>query len=103
MARPKTRTNTGAAPPTNEIGAVLSSGFVPAGLAPWITWVDVEEQVPELRWPMSVRTYQTMRGDSQIAALYTATLLGIQKMNWLIDPNGAAPEMVQKLSIDYNI
>ena len=103
MARPKTTTNTGAAPPLNEIGSVLNGNFSPAGMAPWITWVDVEETVPQLKWPMSVRTYQNMRTDSQIAALYDATLLAILKMDWLIDPNGAPTEMVNKLSTDYNI
>jgi len=103
MARPKTKTATGAAPPTNEIGTVLNGNFSPAGMAPWITWVDVEETVPQLRWPMSIRTYQNMRNDSQIAALYEATLLAVRKMEWLIDPNGADTEIVQKLSTDYNI
>src|SRR5215831_12140787 len=103
MARPKTKTVTGAAPPTNEIGTVLNGNFSPAGMAPWITWVDVEETVPQLRWPMSIRTYQRMRNDSQIAALYDATLLAILKMDWLIDPNGAEDDMVKKLSTDYNI
>jgi len=103
MARPKTTTNTGAAPPLNELGTVLNGNFSPAGMAPWITWVDVEETVPQLRWPLSVRTYQQMRTDSQIAALYDATLLAILKMDWLIDPNGASSEMVNKLSTDYNI
>jgi len=103
MARPKTKTNTGAAPPINEIGSVLDGAFSPAGMAPWITWVDTEETVPQLRWPMSVRTYQNMRNDSQIAALYDATLLAILKMEWVIDPNGADEAMVNKLSTDYNI
>jgi hypothetical protein len=103
MARPKTKTSTGSAPPISELGSVLNGNFSPAGMAPWITWVDVEEMVPQLRWPMSVRTYNTMRTDSQIAALYDATLLAIQKMEWLIDPNGADQAIVTKLSTDYNI
>src|SRR5262252_2682583 len=103
MPRQKTKTNTGAAPPINEIGSVLDGAFSPAGMAPWIMWVDTEETVPQLRWPTSVRTYQQMRNDSQIAALYDATLLAILKMDWLIDPNGADDAMVKKLSTDYNI
>jgi hypothetical protein len=103
MARPVTKTNNGSAPPLTEIGAVLSGNFTPAGMAPWISWVDIEELVPQVRWPNSVRTYQTMRGDSQVAALYEATLLAVQKMEWLLDPNGAPDDMVQKLSTDYNI
>src|SRR5215471_3634615 len=103
MARPKTKTTTGAAPPINEIGSVLDGAFSPAGMAPWVMWVDTEETVPELRWPNSVKTLQRMRNDSQIAALYDATLLAILKMDWLIDPNGSDHAMVTKLSTNYNI
>ena len=104
MPRPKTTVpNTGSKPPINEIGAVLNGNFSPAGMAPWTAWVDTEETVPELKWPNSVRTYRTMSTDSQLAGLFLATLLGMQKMEWLIDPNGADEAMVQKLSSDYNI
>jgi len=103
MPRPKTTTSTGAKPPTREIGAILNGNFSPAGMAPWTQWVDTEETVPELKWPNSVRTYQTMRNDTQIAALYVATVLGLAKMQWLIDPNGADDAMVQKVASDYNL
>jgi hypothetical protein len=72
-------------------------------MAPWTMWVDIEETVPELRWPNSVRTYSTMRNDSQIAALYQATVLALGKMEWLIDPNGADDAMVQKVAEDYGL
>jgi hypothetical protein len=44
-----------------------------------------------------------MRNDSQLAALYMATLLALGKMSWLIDPNGADDAMVTKISEDYNL
>ena len=105
MARPRTRVqNTGSAPPTREIGAVLNGNFSPAGMAPWNQfWVDTDEYIPELMWPASVQTYKYMRTDSQLSGLYTATLLGISRMRWLIDPNGAEDEMVKKIAADYNL
>jgi len=104
MARPRrTIATTGSKPPTTEIGAVLNGNFSPAGMAPWTSWVDNEETVPELKWPNSVQTYNVMKHDSQVAALYQATLLGTLKMEWLIDPNDAPEEMVNKLSEDYNL
>jgi len=104
MPRPSKQVQyTGAKPPINEIGAVLNGNFSPAGMAPWQQWVDTEETVPELTWPSSVRTYRTMQTDSQLAGLYMATLLGLQKMDWLIDPNGSDDAMVRKISQDYNL
>ena len=104
MARPRTTVpNTGAAPPIREIGTVLNGAFSAAGMVPWTSFVDTEEYVPELIWPNSVRTYSVMRTDSQLAGLFTATLLGMAKMTWMIDPNGAPDDMVNKLSADYNI
>jgi len=104
VARSRTTVQvTGSKPPINEIGAVLNGNFSPAGMAPWTAWVDMEETVPELKWPNSVRTYQTMRNDSQIAALYNATILALGKMQWIIDPNGSDDKLVQKLSTDYNL
>lgn len=44
-----------------------------------------------------------MRFDTQIGALYKATILGLQKMEYYIDPNGSDGNMAEKLSIDYNL
>jgi hypothetical protein len=103
MAPPLTRTASGSRPPTKEIGAVLNGAFSMAGMQPWTHFVDTEETVPALIWPRSNRTYDEMRNDSQIAALYQATVLAIRKFEWRIDPNGADDKMVEKLSRDYNL
>jgi hypothetical protein len=103
MAPPIVKTNTGSRPPTNEIGAVLNGAFTPASMAPWTTFVDVDEYVPELIWPNSVRTFERMRSDSQISALYHATVLAIRRFDWYIDPNGADRAMVEKIADDYNL
>lgn len=103
MAPPRVRTQTGSRPPTTELGAVEQGGFTAAGIAPWRNWVDNEEYVPELIWPQSVRTYERMRSDSQIASLFQATAMAIRRFKWYIDPNGAEEEQVTKLSKDYNL
>jgi hypothetical protein len=104
MARSRlTVQSTGAAPPTNEIGTVLNAAFSVGGMAPWTSFIDTEEYVPQLIWPNSVRTYREMRTDAQISALFTATMLGLAKMKWSIDPNGAPDDMVNKLAADYNL
>src|SRR4051794_27145535 len=104
MAPPQTRVRqTGSRPPTNEIGAVLNGAFSPAGMAPWTRFVDMDEYVPELIWPASVRTYERMRTDTQLASLYQATSLALRRFKWSIDPNGADEAMADKLSKDYNI
>jgi hypothetical protein len=103
MAPPLVKTNTGSRPPTNEIGAVIQGGSVLPGLPPWRQWVDTDEFVPELVWPNSVLTYERMRSDSQVSALFHSTQMAIRRFNWHIDPNGADEAMVTKLSKDYNL
>ncbi|HKV43858.1 MAG TPA: hypothetical protein VJT32_04175 [bacterium] len=38
-----------------------------------------------------------------MSALYTATVLGLSRMEWAIDPNGADDAMVEKIARDYNL
>lgn len=103
MARPKTMTRTGSRPPTTELGAILGGALSPAGMAPWSSFFDDQEFVPELTWPRSVRTYDMMRADTQLASLFEATRQALLKFKWSIDPNGAEEEIVNKLSEDYNL
>ncbi|MDY0112698.1 MAG: hypothetical protein RBS21_00300 [Corynebacterium sp.] len=57
---------------------------------------DQFEQVPELLWPNSVRTYTRMwREDSRIASVYYAIALPILRTPWRIDQNGASDEVTE--------
>lgn len=105
VGRPRTRiASTGARAPTSELGAVThGSGGLGGQLAAWNTFVDETEFVPELVWPNSVQTYERMRADAQISSLFHATMLGIMRFKWSIDPNEADDAMVQKISDDYNL
>jgi hypothetical protein len=108
MAPPKTKTAIGNVAPVNEIGGVQGGNIgIPGsrlnGLAGWSMWADTEEFVPELIWPRSVLTYRKMGTDSQISALFKATMFGVMKFKWQIDPNGCEEEVVRKFSKDYNL
>lgn len=103
MAPPKTKTDIGQRAPVRELGGILGGNLTPGGMAPWTKWIDDQEFVPELTWPRSVRTYEIMRTDAQLASLYLATVLGVQRFKWSIDPNEADEEIVNKLSADYNL
>src|SRR5215203_2465072 len=103
MARPTVKTDIGVRAPTTELGGILGGALTPAGMAPWSRWTDDQEFVPELIWPRSVAVYDKMATDSQMAALYTATVLGCLRFKWSIDPNGCDEEMVRHFSTDYNL
>jgi hypothetical protein len=66
--------------------------------------IDDIEKVPALKWPNSVRlTYPAMRNDSQVEALFYATTLPIRRYRWMLDPNGARPEIVAALAADLGL
>jgi hypothetical protein len=78
--------------PTTEQG--FTNAF-PGMLSAFSQW-DIFEQVPELLWPNSVRTYTRMaREDSRIASVLGAIGLPIRRTPWRIDPNGARDEVVE--------
>lgn len=84
--------NTKAPAPITETG--FANPF-PGMLSAFSQW-DQFEQVPELLWPNSVRTYTRMwREDSRIASVYYAIALPILRTPWRIDPNGAEDEIVE--------
>lgn len=82
-------------PPTTEIGAASSHGTLS-----WGHYVDDKERVPELRWPRSVIEYDKIRNDSQAAALQAGTDLPIRGFKWMVDPNGAEPDVYERLAED---
>jgi hypothetical protein len=73
-------------PSTNEIDSANLS------MVPWSSLYDVNEDVPKLRFPQSVKTYDDMRHDPQIEALWAALTLPILRYRWYFDPNDASDE-----------
>lgn len=88
------------APPLTERGHVTSS----PGSGWWQTAVDEHEQVPELRWPLSVDVFDKMRrSDSQVASVLRAVTLPVRRTPWRLDPAGARPEVAQLIAEDLGL
>lgn len=83
---------------TKTLAPITETGFAnpfPGMLSAFSQW-DQFEQVPELLWPNSVRTYTRMwREDSRIASVYYAIALPILRTAWRIDKNGASDEVTE--------
>jgi hypothetical protein len=72
---------------TREIGFVNPYSGMLSGWAQWDTF----EQVPELVWPNSVRTFTRMaREDGRIASVEAAVCLPVRRTTWRIAKNGAS-------------
>src|SRR3954451_21728007 len=96
--------------PTSELGSLSGDHGAPlpgaGGLTmSWSSWGggDGIERVPELQWPQSVITYPSMMNDAQIYSLIMGLLLPIRAYHWYLEPNGAPPETVERISVDYNL
>lgn len=116
VGRPRTTTRIGNSAPTREFGVpdlgLGGYGFGVTGIganplvgtnSPWRMFVDEMEYVPELRWPWSIRTFDQMRTDSQLAGLLTGTMWGICQLRFVLDPNGCPDKMVKEVSEDLNV
>jgi hypothetical protein len=78
--------------PTTEKGFVNPYSGMLSG---WSAW-DTFEQVPELLWPSSVRTFTRMsREDGRIASILGAIGLPIRRTAWRIDQAGASDEVTE--------
>lgn len=88
-----------ASPPTTELG----SQSPPTSVLPWGAFVHEGEHIAELTWPNSIATYNLMRTDAQVKALLQAMTAPVRRYRWLIDPNGARPEIVKALSADLGL
>lgn len=91
---------------TKKVAPVTELGYVqafPGMLAAFSQW-DWFEQNPELLWPSSVRTFTRMaREDSRLASLLRAVGLPVRRTRWMIDPNGARPEVVEHVASDLGL
>lgn len=86
-------------PPTNELGAMT-----PVAVGPWSSFVyDELETVPELQFPLSVRTYHAMRNDGQVEGLHAGATMPIRRYKWMINPNGCPEDRVERLAGDIGL
>jgi hypothetical protein len=93
--------------PITEIGNLTgeSSAYPVPSVQSWQGWAagDDLERVPELQWPNSVLTYRSMMNDAQANSLVLGLLLPIRAYKWYLNPNGAKPDIVERISTDYNL
>lgn len=88
------------AAPTDEIGHVNPHGTD----SMWASIMAQAETVPELQWPQAVNVYRRMpREDSRVSSLLAAIKLPIRRTNWMIDPNGADPEVVDLVAESFGL
>jgi hypothetical protein len=92
------------AAPTTELGAPTRI-VAPAGTLFGATGVifDEREQNRDLTWPRSTKTYASMLNDAQVDGLYRGMTWPIRAYDWYLEPNGARPEVVERISRDYNL
>lgn len=105
--------------PTSEQGSMLPDaggvrgagalGMGGSGVPGWsyFTNIDELEHVEDLKWKPNgkgaVYEYHRMRTDAQCQGLYLGCTLPIRRYDFRINPNGADPAIVQKISSNYNI
>lgn len=80
-------------------------GYQVSGLSSWASMAaESYETNPDLAWPLSVEVFDKMRReDSQIGSVLRAVTLPIRGAEWMIDPAGAKPEVVDLVSTDLGL
>jgi hypothetical protein len=61
------------------------------------------ESVPDLMWPLSIRTYSRMRHDAQLAPILSLYIETIASTTWSVDPAGCRDEVVQLIADDLGL
>jgi hypothetical protein len=95
--------------PTGAIRGAVDPSVLPrdAGVASWASFTQQvrqpHEEVPELRWPASNRTYERMLTDSQVWGLYSAMALPAEAYTWWLDPNGNDEGRAAELAEDLGV
>lgn len=87
------------AAPVNEKGYTVDDGT-------WASWwpdFGVVEGIPELAYPQSLDTFDTMQLDPQVTSTVSAVTLPLRSTGWWIDPNGADAEVVQVIAEDLGL
>lgn len=86
--------STGAAP-TTELGYGAPDSFF---------WGGIEEETPELRWPLDLEVYDRMRRtDTQVRSVLRAVTSPVMGTGWRVTPNGARDEVVEHIAKDLGL
>lgn len=97
--------------PTSELGVVnpdatnLPLGIQGLGGRVWSSAAQVaEEDLPELRWPDSIRVYQRMSRTAQVSGLQRAVWLAATRRHWALKPRSNVSEQAMlKMSDDLDL
>lgn len=94
--------------PDKPPAPVAEKGYVnPAAVSAYWTILGGgpdEETTPELRWPASVRVYDTMRRqDAQTQSVLRAVTMPIRRTRWFVDPAGADPKVAREFAHDVGL
>lgn len=84
--------------PRNPAGYMSEQSFLFGG-----NFFDELETVPDLSWPQSIITYNSMRRDPQLLAVLNAYSLPLRSGTWMIDPAGARDEVVQFIADSWGL
>lgn len=80
-------------------------GYQKGSLATWTQLGDEQHETnPELQWPKSIERFDEMRSeDAQIGSVLRAVTFPIMSADWMVDPAGARPEVVDLIAADFNL
>lgn len=71
------------------------AGYVNGDATDYLKWTQTE-QVPDLQWPQSIKTFARMgREDGRITSLLQAITLPIRRTPWRVAPAGARDEVTE--------
>lgn len=87
--------------PPDELGKL--GQFSSATTTSWNALITDEEYVPELLWPRSIKVYNGMRNDPQIAGLLRGSTLPIRQYHWYVDDNGADLDITKMIAEDFGL
>jgi hypothetical protein len=65
--------------------------------------VDLLEQIPDLHFPLSTRTYGQMRNYPQLRGVLAAYCLPIERADWRVDPAGCRDVVVEQIADDLGL
>lgn len=81
------------------------TGYQAEGVLSWGNiGAQAHESNPDMEWPHSIDIYDRMRSeDSQVGSVLRAVTLPIIRADWMIDPAGARPEVVNDIAADLGL
>ncbi len=88
---------------TTPTAPVVEVGYARQGPSTWWSSLDIEE-VPELRWPLSVPVYRRIgTSDTQVSSSLRAVTSPVMRTRWFIDQADSRPVVAQHIARDFGL